>query len=90
MLTARWILRLSVVLAVRRRGDTSIEANVRYATRDNSAKAGIDYTAENELLNFAPFEIAKTITIPILDNGRVENDDRTFSVLFENPAAGAS
>jgi len=76
------------VVTVRRRGDTSIAASVDYKTRDDSAKAGLDYIAQRGTVNFVPFEIAKTLTIPVADNGRVE-EDRTFEVILENPSDGS-
>jgi len=39
---------------------------VQYATNDNTATAGSDYTATSGTLTFAEGESTKTISIPIL------------------------
>lgn len=49
--------------------------SVDYATADNTATAGSDYTAVTGTLNFAPGAISATFTIPITDDSLTEPDE---------------
>jgi large repetitive protein len=66
-------------------------ASVHYQTADqapalNHAVAGIDYTAiPDTVLNFAPGEQFKTITVQILADGAAAESDETFLVNLSNP-----
>lgn len=57
---------------------------VEYATMDDTAIAGDDYTAQNGVLTFQPGETQKTITIEVLSNGIVQ-PNRQFFVDLSNP-----
>ena len=46
--------------------------SVTYATADGSATAGLDYTARQGKLRFAPGETEKTISVPVLDDAHDE------------------
>ena len=72
---------------VRRLGQTTGPATVDWATRDGTAKAGQDYIATSGMLSFAPFEVEKTVTVPILDNAVL--DGRRTLQLFLTNAVGA-
>ena len=61
---------------------------VDYATRDSGAKAGEDYTATSGTLTFAPGEISKTITIPIL-NDDIYEDLESFFLDLRDPSGTA-
>jgi surface-anchored protein len=61
---------------------------VDYATSDGTAQAGVDYTATSGTLSFADGETSKTITIPILVDGFVENNE-TINLTLSNPTGGA-
>ena len=61
---------------------------VDYATRDSGAKAGEDYTATSGTLTFAPGEISKTITIPIL-NDDIYEDLQSFFLDLRDPSGTA-
>ena len=50
---------------------------------DPAATAGTDYTAGSGELVFAPGEKAKTVTIAILDDGLVEDDERFLVEVYE-------
>jgi YD repeat-containing protein len=52
---------------------------VNFATVDGTAKAGRDYTAVSGQLAFAPMELSKTVSIPILNDTYAEPTE-TFSV----------
>jgi len=47
---------------------------VRYATADGTAVAGGDYVAQSGVITFAPGELSKTISVPVMgdvvDEGR--------------------
>ena len=59
---------------------------VEYATSDETAVAGTDYTTANGMLTFSPSETTRPITITVLDD---EDDDaveqKTFTVTLSNP-----
>src|SRR5579884_805806 len=61
--------------------------SVNYATKDGSATAGTDYTAESGTLGFAPGHSSPDyITIPILDDGTDESvGSEYFTVYLYNP-----
>ena len=58
---------------------------VNYATGNNTATAGSDYTATSGTLSFASGEIFKTIAIPILDNiSSSPEANKSFSLTLSN------
>ena len=57
---------------------------VDYATSDNTAEAGDDYTETSGTLTFAPGETVKAIIVPILDDAIYERLER-FNVTLSNP-----
>ncbi|MGI0486842.1 Calx-beta domain-containing protein [Pantanalinema rosaneae CENA516] len=57
---------------------------VNYATADDTALAGSDYTAVTGSLTFAPGETSQTIRVPILGDDLVEADE-TFFVNLTDP-----
>ncbi len=61
---------------------------VDYATRDSGAEEGEDYTATSGTLTFAPGEISKTITIPIL-NDDIYEDLESFFLDLSDPSGTA-
>lgn len=58
---------------------------VDYATQDESAVAGLDYTAVLGTLSFAPGEITKTFEAPILGDQQYEQDE-LFTLSLSNPS----
>lgn len=78
----------TVAISVRRTGDTSLAFTVDYAT-SGTATAGADYVAQSGTLTFAPGEINRSISIPIVDDGLVEGDE-TVHLSLSNPGAGVS
>ena len=56
---------------------------VDYATRDGTAKAGEDYTAQSGTLTFAPDDTEKTVSVPILDDALDEGSE-TFTLRLTN------
>jgi hypothetical protein len=73
----------SATITVWRLGDTTGPATVAYATRDNSALAGRDYVAASGTLGFAPLEVTKSFSVPLLDPDR-RRQDRELSVTLAN------
>jgi hypothetical protein len=57
---------------------------VDYATQDGTAKAGTDYTAESDMLTFAPSQTTATISVPIT-NHTLALDTEAFNVVLSNP-----
>ena len=58
---------------LRRVGLLTGSASVSYATADGSARSGSDYTPGGGSLGFAPGEVAKTISVPIVRDSRHES-----------------
>ncbi|MBD0369797.1 MAG: PQQ-dependent sugar dehydrogenase [Pyrinomonadaceae bacterium] len=89
----------SLSINVTRTGDTSAAATVQYMTSDQSggnecsqvtglASQRCDYTFVGGTLRFAAGEATKTIDIPIINDGYVENNE-FFTIQLSNPV-GAS
>lgn len=79
-LATNGVLRLNVV----RRGGDLRSATVRVTTRDESARAGVDYLATSETLEFRPGERLKGLVIPLLPS-RTHRPARRFEVQLELP-----
>ena len=62
----------SVSMVVRCLWDLTAPTEVRYATRDLGATAGVDYEARASTLTFNVDQEAHVITVPILNDGLVE------------------
>ena len=58
--------------------------SVDYATADETATAGEDYTAVSGTLTFAAGETAKTVSVPVLDDA-VDEGKETLRLLLSNP-----
>lgn len=69
-------------------GDRS-NATLNFATIDGSAIGGSDFVAASGVLEFKSNEITKTITIQILGDS-VLDDNETFQVQIFNPTNGSS
>ena len=72
-------------ITITRSGDTSSGASVSFATSDGTAKEGRDYTAAYGLLNFAPGETSKNVTVLIVENAFVDGN-RTVNLTLSNPS----
>ncbi|NEP78268.1 MAG: hypothetical protein F6K39_08775 [Okeania sp. SIO3B3] len=66
--------------------DTKPEETVRvnYATGNQTAKANQDYKTTKGTLTFKPGQTRKTITIPVLGDGKIEGDE-TFQLNLSKP-----
>ena len=58
---------------------------VNYATANDSAAAGADYTASSGTLIFAPGDTGKTVTVVITDDD-IDEGNETFKVNLTNPS----
>ena len=65
----------AATITVSRSGDTSGTVTVDYATADDTAAAGIDYTATSGTLTFTDGEDTQTFSVPILDDGVMEANE---------------
>ena len=74
------VLEFVVSLDRRRHAPVSVD----YATADGTAVADDDYTATSGKLNFAAGETAKTVSVPVLDDGHDE-DSETLTLTLSNP-----
>ena len=58
--------------------------SVDYATEDDTATAGADYTATSGTLTFAAGETAKTVSVPVLDDA-IDEGKEVMRLLLSNP-----
>lgn len=79
----------SVAITVTRTGGSAGAVSVDYATSDDTATAGSDYTASTGTLSFADGETGQSFSVPILDDSVYEGDER-FGLSLSNVAGGAS
>ncbi|MDV3000268.1 MAG: hypothetical protein N5P05_001874 [Chroococcopsis gigantea SAG 12.99] len=74
----------NAIFTVTRTGAATQPFSVRFATANNTALAGSDYTAVSGTLSFTATETSKTITVPIIGDTSVEPNE-TFFVNLSNP-----
>ena len=67
------------------RAASSQTVTVSYATADGTATAGSDYVAQTGNLSFAPGETARTISVTVNGDTRIERDE-TFLVNLSSPS----
>lgn len=68
---------------------SSLATTVDYATVDDTAVAGTDYTKVNATLKFAPGETSKEIVVPLIGD-LVDELDKTLKVSISNPTSNAT
>lgn len=78
----------SATIVVNRIGGGDGTTTVQYATSNGTAIAGTDYTNTTGTLSFAPGEVTKSFSVPILDNN-VANVNKTFNVTLSQPTGNA-
>lgn len=76
-------------VTVERTGGTVGSVSVSYATANDSAIAGSDYTATTGTLTFDDGESSKTFTVATTDDAVFENDEQ-FRVQLSNATGGAT
>ena len=80
----------SVTIPVIRTGGDEGTVTVNFATSDETATADEDYDAATaETLTFQDGETSKDISVRIIDDDIVEEDE-TFSVALSSPTGGAT
>jgi uncharacterized delta-60 repeat protein len=74
---------------VEKKWDATNIVTVQYFTRDGTAKEGVDYSATSGTLTFAPGEYSKSIHVPLINDGLVE-DTKSFLLVLTNVQGGPS
>jgi hypothetical protein len=77
----------TLTVTVNRTGDVSTTSTVNFATSDGTAIAGSDYSATTGTLTFAPGDLSKTFTVPIINDNVFEGNE-TFNLTLSNASAG--
>jgi Ca2+-binding RTX toxin-like protein len=70
-------------VTITRRNPTGA-TSVLYSTANGTATAGTDYTPISSSVDFAPGEVAKTVSIPLTDN-TTDQPNRNFDVIVSLP-----
>lgn len=78
----------AMVFTVSLSGPSGLPVTVDFATADGTATAGQDYTAQTGSVTFAPGELTKSISVPVIDDTIYETPTEAFTVTLSN-AAGA-
>jgi hypothetical protein len=78
----------TVVIGVRRTGDTSTAMTVDFATSDGTATAGDDYTATSGTLTFGIGDALRTFPVSILADDAAEGPE-TVLLTLSNPSGDA-
>jgi Ca2+-binding RTX toxin-like protein len=63
-----------------------LPVSVNYGTADDTAVAGQDFVAANGILNFAPGEMVKTVSVNLINDAVAENDE-FFKLVLTSPSA---
>src|SRR5690242_14585805 len=80
----------TVQVQVERSGPSAAAVSVDFATNDDSAVAGTDYTDVNGTLQWAENDATpKTISIPV-SNATLYSGDKAFGVVLSNPSASVN
>jgi hypothetical protein len=74
-------------IRVVRTGPTTNAASVSFATANDTASAGVDFVPQSGTLEFAPLEVSKEITVPLLAGTGVSLG-LSFNLELSNPSAG--
>jgi len=77
----------NIDIPIFRSGDTHSAVSVQYATSDLEAQGGSDYIPVSGTLDFAPDEITKIVSVPLLNDGDGHNFER-FLISITNAAGG--
>ena len=75
----------SATVTVSLSGSSESQVTVDYATADDTASAGLDYTAASGQAVIEAGELSTSFVVPIADDAALEGDE-TFLVTLDNPA----
>ncbi len=78
-----------LLFTVTRNGDTVQAVTVDFATADDTALAGSDYTSTSGTLSFGSGESIKTVSVAVAPETTIESDE-TFFLDLSNPTGGAT
>ncbi len=78
----------TVTFTVTKAGSTALPHNVSYATANNSALSGSDYTAKSGLLSFNSSQTSKTVSV-LTTNDSTDEYNQTFFINLTTPTNGA-
>ncbi len=79
-----------LAIAVSRAGGTQGEVTVKYETIAGTAQAGADFTATSGTLTFRAGESEKVVTVPILADTTVGENEEKFTFRISDPSAHAT
>lgn len=79
----------TLTFTVTKTGTATSSCSVNYATQDNTAVAGSDYTATSGTLTFAVADTSKTVAVQTIDDSVVENTE-SFNLNLSSPTGGAT
>lgn len=79
----------TAVFTVTKTGEASQSFSVDYATQNDSAISGVDYTAQSGTLTFLNTETSKTISVPTIGDA-VEELTEQFFVNLSNASGGTT
>lgn len=78
----------TATITINRSGDTASAVNVDVTTANETATAGLDYTAVDGNVSFATGVTSQTVSVPITDDLLSEGSE-TLTLSLSNPSAGA-
>ena len=79
---------VSATISVIRTGPSTGALSVQYATSDDTAVAGKDYTEKSGTLSFGPGVMIRTFTVPVINNAIADNN-RMLKLTLSAPGGGA-
>jgi hypothetical protein len=79
---------MDAIVTITRSNGNFGDVSVDFATTDGDAISGIDYESISSSILFADGEVSKTVTIPIMDDIVVEQDE-TINLVLSNASGGA-
>jgi virginiamycin B lyase len=78
----------AVTVSIRRTGNTTNTATVRYGASDITGISGTHYLSISGALTFGPDEISKVLSIPLLDD-EINDTDKAFNLRLSHPSDNA-
>lgn len=79
----------NIVFTVTRSGKRTNAVSVNYATSAGTATSGADFTATSGVLNFAAYEVSKTISVSTTDDV-LHEEDEAFQMTLSGASSGAT